>query len=59
MPFDQQTYIDQYQRENIVRVVVKLNKRTDDDIIKVLKQVDNRQGYIKELIRKDMDRRGG
>lgn len=58
MPFDQQTYIDQYQRENIVRVTVKLNKRTDDDIIKALERVDNRQGYIKGLIRKDMDSRG-
>ena len=59
MPFDQQAYIDGYQRENIVRVVVKLNRKTDADILARLEAEDNRQGYIKRLIREDMERRGG
>lgn len=57
MPFDQQSYVDQYQRENIVRVVVKLNRKTDADILARLEAEDNRQGYIKRLIREDAARR--
>ena len=49
--FDQSSYIDQYQKDNIVRVVVKLNRKTDGDIIAELEKQSNRQGYIKQLIR--------
>ncbi len=43
-----------YDRENTTRVVLKLNNKTDADILEKLQQVDNKQGYIKELIRKDL-----
>ena len=43
-----------YKAENIKRVVISLNKKTDTDIIEFLDTIDNVQGYIKELIRKDM-----
>lgn len=49
--FDQSSYIDQYQKDNIVRVVVKLNRKTDGDLIEELEKQSNRQGYIKQLIR--------
>jgi len=58
MAFDQQTYIDQYQRENLIRVTVKLNRKTDADIIQMLEAQANRQGYIKDLIREDIKKRG-
>ena len=32
----------------------KLNREDDADIIAKLESVDNKQGYIKDLIRKDM-----
>lgn len=32
---------------------IKLNLRTDKDIIEILEKCPNRQGYIKELIRRD------
>lgn len=44
-------YIEAWQREHIKRVVVKLNKTTDKDIIEVLEKQDSVQGYIKEAIR--------
>lgn len=47
-------YIEKWQRENIKRVVVKLNKKTDADIIQQLEGQDSVQGYIKQLIRDDM-----
>lgn len=43
-----------YDRENTKRVFIKLNKNTDSDILSYLDSKPNKQGYIKELIRKDM-----
>ena len=43
-----------YKKENIVRVVISLNKRIDGDIIEHLEKENNKQGYIKQLIRKDI-----
>ena len=40
-----------YNKENTVQVLVRLNKNTDADIIKILDEVGNKQGYIKTLIR--------
>lgn len=42
-----------WDRENTVVVTMKLNKKTDADIIEKLDSVDNKQGYIKRLIRED------
>lgn len=47
---------ERYQKENIQRVVIKLNKKTDADILEHLETKENRQGYLKELIRKDMEK---
>ena len=33
---------------------MKLNKKTDADILEKLESVDSKQGYIKELIRADL-----
>lgn len=42
-----------WDRENTVVVTMKLNKNQDADIIEKLNSVDNKQGYIKRLIRED------
>ena len=42
-----------WDAENTVHIRLKLNKHTDADIIQKLDSVDNKQGYIKQLIRKD------
>lgn len=44
-----------YKNENIRRIVLSLNKRIDEDIINHLDHKDNIQGYLKEIIRKDMN----
>jgi len=46
-----------YDRQNTRRINLKLNNKTDADIIRKLESQENIQGYIKNLIRKDM--RGG
>ena len=47
---------EKYQKENIQRVVLKLNKKTDADIIEWLESLDNKQGTIKEILRKHIER---
>lgn len=44
----------EYDKQNTIQVKMKLNKKTDADIIEQLNKVDNKQGYIKSLIRADM-----
>jgi hypothetical protein len=46
-----------YDAANTIRISLKLNLTTDADIIRRLEQSCNKQGYIKELIRKDMSYR--
>lgn len=43
-----------WDKENTVVITMKLNKNQDADIIEKLNSVDNRQGYLKELIRADI-----
>lgn len=42
-----------WDKENTVVITMKLNRNTDADIIEKLDSVDNKQGYIKQLIRED------
>lgn len=46
---------DKYDKANTVQYKLKLNKKWDRDIIAKLESVGNKQGYIKELIRADID----
>lgn len=43
-----------YNEKNVKQIKMNLNLRTDADIIEHLATVGNVQGYIKDLIRKDM-----
>lgn len=43
-----------YDKNNTRLIQLKLNKKTDADILECLDQQDNRQGFIKMLIRKHM-----
>ncbi len=44
-----------YDKANTKGIYLKLNTKTDADIIEKLKSVPAVQTYIKELIRKDME----
>ena len=46
--------IDKYDKKNTKQIAIKLNKNTDADIIEYLDSIENKQGLIKELIRKEM-----
>lgn len=43
-----------YDAENTRQVHLKLNRRTDVDVLEKLDSVPSKQGYIKELIRADL-----
>lgn len=43
-----------YDKSHTTGIYLKLNNETDADILKKLETVENRQGYIKDLIRKDL-----
>ena len=40
--------------KNVKGLYLKLNKKTDADIIEALENSKNKQGYIKALIRRDL-----
>lgn len=52
----QKRAVAKYDAKNTRKIVLKLNKATDADILKRLDAVDNRQGYIKRLIREDIEK---
>jgi hypothetical protein len=41
----------EYDKNNTIGVYLKLNKKTDEDIITALETCSNKQGFIKRLIR--------
>ena len=47
-------YQSRWCKDNTKGIYLKLSKNTDADIISWLAGLDNKQGYIKELIRADI-----
>lgn len=46
-----------WDKDNTTKVWLKLNNRLDADILERLSEEESRQGYIKSLIRADIERR--
>ena len=49
-------YMNKYEKENIRQIRLKINRKTEPDLVEWIEQQDNIQGYIKDLIRKDMEK---
>ena len=47
---------DKYNKEKTITVLIRLFKSTDADIIAKLDQQENKTGYIKALIRADIEK---
>lgn len=47
-------YDRQYAKDNLQQIKFSLHKETDADILEWLNKKENKAGYLKELIRKDM-----
>ena len=46
--------VDRFNKEKTKCVLLRLNLRTDKDILEKLDSVPSKMGYIKELIRADI-----
>ena len=49
-------YTKKYDENNTTRVQLKLNNKTDSDILEYLDKVENKQGTIKRLLREEISR---
>ena len=45
-----------YNKDNTKLLSIRLNKKTDQDILYRLDEVESMAGYIKDLIREDIER---
>lgn len=52
-----QRAVAKYNAANMVQLKINLNQKTDADVIKYLETVESKAGYIKSLIRADMEKR--
>ena len=52
-------YDRQYAKEKMQQIKLTLNKGTDADLLEWLEEQPNKQGYLKELIRRDMEEKAG
>lgn len=52
--FDQAAYVAAYQKKNIREYRIKINRLTEPELLEHLDAQPNIQGYVKELIRRDM-----
>ena len=49
-------YKTAWDRENTKQYKLKLNKNTDADLITWLDSIENKQSYLKDLIRADIEK---
>lgn len=54
--FDKASYDRQYAKENLIQFRIALHKMHDQDVIEKLQTVPNKTGYVKKLIRDDIER---
>lgn len=45
---------NKYNKENTVQYCIRLNKRTDEKVIKKLDEQENKTAYIKSLIQREV-----
>ena len=49
-------YLNQYEKENIRQIRLKINRKTEPELLEWIEKQENIQGYIKRLILEDMER---
>ena len=52
-------YQEKYDKNNTTKITLKLNLKTDADILEYLESTGNKQGTIKALIRQEIERSQG
>ena len=49
-------YLAQYEKENLRQIRLKINRKTEPELLEWIEKKPNIQGYIKILILEDMER---
>ena len=44
-----------YEREKLLRVMVKFHREHEAELVERMEQQENRAGYLKELVRRDIE----
>ena len=47
-----------YEREKLLRVMVKFHREKEADLVARMEEQENRAGYIKRLVKEDIQREG-
>ena len=47
-----------YEREKLLRVMVKFNRKHEPDLVERMEQQENKAGYLKRLVKEDIEREG-
>ena len=48
-------YLAQYEKENLRQIRLKINRKTEPELLEWIEKQGNIQGYIKQLILEDME----
>lgn len=51
-------YLNKYEKENIRQIRLKINRKTEPELLEWIEKQKNIQGYIKRLIKRDMEENG-
>ena len=49
---------NKYQRESLLRVTVPFNRKHEPDLVKKMEEQENKAGYLKRLVKEDIERDG-
>lgn len=45
-----------YEREKLLRVMVKFNRKTEPELVERMESQENKAGYLKRLVKEDLER---
>lgn len=45
-----------YEKENLLRVMVKFNRKTEPELVERMESQENKAGYLKRLVKDDIER---
>ncbi|MBO7663896.1 MAG: hypothetical protein J6U01_11050 [Clostridia bacterium] len=49
-------YLNKYEKDNLRQIRLKINRKTEPELLEWIEKQENIQGYIKRLILEDMDK---
>ena len=50
-----ETARQRYKKENILTIWLKLNRKTEPELVKQIEKQQNKNGYLKSLIKRDIE----